>query len=174
VAIEVRCLRRRREIRPCNSRRDGISSGRGGSMWLKTQAMIRRPTSRRRVLSACSKVASFCGVGSWCRHWSISLAPCASEPDSCPTRGCKVLVNRTWSGVVWTIEGTPYERNDGWFAHPPFHQRVPHASRELFMSSKRRSACELKVAHPTIELGIARSHPYQTLSRQEEKKEWTH
>jgi len=35
----------------------------------------------------------------------MSLAPCASELDSCTTRGRKVVANRALVGVGWIMRG---------------------------------------------------------------------
>jgi hypothetical protein len=74
---------------------------------------MRRLTSRNSVCSSHSNVAIFWGVDSWSRHCGISLAPCASEPDSCPTKGWRVVTHRTLVGVGCNIAGTPKKRNDG-------------------------------------------------------------
>src|SRR5258706_15475404 len=61
-------------------------------------------SAESRVLSSLSNSAILGGVGSLWRHCSISRTLWASEPESCPTKGRKRVVNRTFVGVVWTIE----------------------------------------------------------------------
>ena len=93
--------------------------------------MIRLPTSRSRSLSSRSKAMVVSGVGSACTNRSRSRVPRASKPDSCTTKGWRVVANRTWVGVGWIIEGTPCEGHDG-CAH--FHhgiKGVPLASNRL-------------------------------------------
>jgi hypothetical protein len=67
--------------------------------------MIRLPTSRSKALSSRSKIIVVVGVGSSWRNCSMSRTPRASEPDSCLTRGSNVVVNSTFVGVGWIIEG---------------------------------------------------------------------
>src|SRR5262249_18751510 len=56
--------------------------------------------------------------------------------------------------------GAPAKRHEGAGAHPPFHPRSSLARWPSWLSRKRRAACKSRVSHPTIELGMERSHPW--------------
>src|SRR5262249_34396062 len=56
-------------------------------------------------LSSRSKAMVVAGVGSAWTNRSRSRVPRASKPESCMTRGSKVVVNRVLVGVGWIIEG---------------------------------------------------------------------
>ena len=111
-ASAVRGFRRRREAWPWHPRRAGPSSGASDSVGFTPQA-TRRPASRQRGRRARSTVAICCGVGAGGRQGSISCAPRAKEPDSCPPTGWRVVAHRTWGGVGGIIEGAPGAGHDG-------------------------------------------------------------
>jgi len=112
-ASAVRGFRRRREAWPWHPRRAGPSSGASDSVGFTPQAPRRRPASRQRGRRARSTVALCCGGGAGGRQGSISCAPRAKEPDSCPPTGWRVVAHRTWGGVGGSIEGAPGAGHDG-------------------------------------------------------------
>jgi hypothetical protein len=73
-----------------------------------------------------------------------------SEPESCTTKGCKVVVNRTFAGVVWTIEGL---RVAGMMIVRHFHhstQGRPLQEAEGIQTVGCRSACDSKALYFTV------------------------
>jgi hypothetical protein len=82
-----------------------------------------------------------------------------SQPESCTTKGCKAVVNRTFAEVVWTIEGLlvvgmMVVRH---FHHSTKGRRLQEA--EGLQTVGCRSACDSKALYFPVWLGIARSHP---------------
>src|SRR5438105_4096822 len=107
--------------------------------------MIRLPTSRSRSLSSRSKAMVVSGVGSAWTNRSRSRVPRASKPESCMTRGSKVVVNRVLVGVGWIIEGL----------------RVGVRVYVSTISPKVPLLSNLLFPLPFWQLGRARSHPFE-------------